>query len=133
MSEKVGFIGLGSMGRPIAEHLLKAGYGLRVYNRDKRKAEPLVAQGAELIEKPGDVPFPGGIVMTMLSDDAAVKSIVESEGFLDHLGRGGVHISMSTISPDTTSELTGIHKVNGTALVSSPVLINPTAAAGKQL
>ena len=63
MSERTGFVGLGNMGRAMAESLLKAGYGLRVYNRDSRKAQSLVAQGAQQVMRPGEAVEPEGIVI----------------------------------------------------------------------
>ncbi len=75
MSDSVGFIGLGNMGEPIAGSLLKAGYGVRVFNRTSSKAEPLVKQGARLVGQARDVAEPGGIVLTMLSDDPTVEAI----------------------------------------------------------
>jgi len=59
MSESIGFVGLGNMGRAMAETLLKAGYGLRVYNRDTRKAQTLVAAGAQQVMRPSARPSPG--------------------------------------------------------------------------
>jgi 3-hydroxyisobutyrate dehydrogenase-like beta-hydroxyacid dehydrogenase len=67
MSERIGFIGLGNMGQPMALNLLKAGFELRVYNRNPARAEPLVAQGAQQVFKPGEVAEPGGIVVTMVA------------------------------------------------------------------
>ncbi len=100
MSEIIGFIGLGHMGRAMASNLLKAGYKLRVYNRDTRKAEPLVAEGAQLVKHPGEAVEPEGIVITMVADDAALEDVtLGPDGILEHLGPGGIHISMSTVSP----------------------------------
>ena len=83
MSESIGFIGLGNMGQPMAGNLLKAGFRLRVYNRDASKAAPLVAQGAQLVSHPGEVVEPGGIVITMVANDDALESVVlGEEGFL---------------------------------------------------
>ncbi len=70
MPETLGFIGLGNMGAPIAANLLKAGYGLRVYNRTAAKAAPLVEKGATLAPKPADVAQPGGIVLPARSWNA---------------------------------------------------------------
>jgi len=75
----LGFIGLGNMGLPIATNLLKAGYQLRVYNRTTQKAGPLVEAGAKLVSSPAETIEPGGIVFTMLADDAAVESVALSD------------------------------------------------------
>jgi 3-hydroxyisobutyrate dehydrogenase-like beta-hydroxyacid dehydrogenase len=71
MKETVGFIGLGGMGLPMATNLLKAGFGLRVYNRTADKARPLLEQGAMLARSPAEAAAPGGIVVTIVSDDRA--------------------------------------------------------------
>ena len=76
MSETIGFIGLGDLGQPIACNLLAAGYALKVYNRTASKAEPLVAQGAQQVFQPRDVLTRGGIVVSVVWDDAALESIV---------------------------------------------------------
>src|SRR5438128_944426 len=83
MSETIGFIGLGQLGLPMATNLLKSGYGLHVYNRTASKADPLVAQGAILASKPADVVISGGVVTSIIWDDAALESIVTSENFLE--------------------------------------------------
>ena len=75
MSQLIGFIGLGSMGQPMASNLLKAGYTLRVHNRTPTKAAPLIAQGAKSVSDPIEVAEPGGIVITMLSNDKAVEGV----------------------------------------------------------
>jgi hypothetical protein len=72
----IGFIGLGSMGLPMAANLLAAGHHLRVHNRTASKADPLLKRGAELMSNAAAVAAPGGIVITMLADDAAVAEAV---------------------------------------------------------
>ena len=81
MSETIGFIGLGHLGLPVATNLLTAGYALRLYNRTASKAESLVAQGAQLAPRPVDAVTTGGIVATIVWDDAALESVVMSDGF----------------------------------------------------
>ena len=72
--ESIGFVGLGKMGQPMARNLLKAGYRLRVYNRDALKARVLGEEGAQPCAYPGAVAEPGGIVITMVSDDTAIHT-----------------------------------------------------------
>jgi len=106
MPETLGFIGLGNMGAAIAANLLKAGYGLRVYNRTAAKAAPLVDKGATLASKPAEVAQSGGIVLTMVADDRALEDLCLASGsFGERLGSGGIHISMSTIAPATAERL----------------------------
>lgn len=134
MNERIGFIGLGNMGRPIASNLLKAGYDLHVYNRDASKAAPLIAEGAHQGLRPDEVVQPGGIAITMLADDAALEQVTLGEdGILKRLGPGGVHISMSTVSPAIARRMADLHAQHGCAYVAAPVFGRPEAAAAKQL
>src|SRR5277367_6161406 len=105
MRETVGFIGLGGMGLAMATNLLKAGFGLRVYNRTAEKARPLLEHGATLARSPAEAVEPGGIVVTMLTDDRAVEEVtLGGNGLLARLGNG-IHLSMSTIAPSTARRL----------------------------
>src|SRR5204863_9674765 len=133
MSETIGFIGLGHLGLPMATNLLHAGYALRVYNRTASKAESLVAQGAHLATRPADAVTSGGIVVTLVWDGAALESVVTSDGFLDHLGPGGIHLSMSTVLPETAKKLAAIHAQHGSVYVEAPIFGRPEAAVAKQL
>jgi 3-hydroxyisobutyrate dehydrogenase-like beta-hydroxyacid dehydrogenase len=134
MSETIGFIGIGSMGAPMARNLLAAGYKLRVYNRTSERARPLVEQGAQLAATPAEVAEPGGIVITMLANDAAVEEVVlGKDGFLQRLATGGLHISMSTIAPATAERLAREHEARGCIYVAAPVFGRPEAAAARQL
>jgi 3-hydroxyisobutyrate dehydrogenase-like beta-hydroxyacid dehydrogenase len=132
MSE-VGFIGLGLLGFPMAKNLLDSGHALRVYNRTASKAEPLVAGGAKLAAKPSDVAVPGGVVVSVVWDDAALESIASSEGFLETLGKGGVHISMSTVSPECAKRVAKMHEARGCHYLEAPVFGRPEAAVARQL
>jgi 3-hydroxyisobutyrate dehydrogenase-like beta-hydroxyacid dehydrogenase len=134
MSETLGFIGLGNMGQPIASNLIRAGYKLRVYNRTPAKAEPLVKQGAMLVSRPAEVSARGGVVLTMLADDRAVEEVaLRDPEFCERLAPGGVHVSMSTISPATSQELAKQHAQRGVAYVAAPVFGRPEAAAAGKL
>jgi 3-hydroxyisobutyrate dehydrogenase-like beta-hydroxyacid dehydrogenase len=89
MTQTIGFVGLGNMGLAMAGNLLKAGFGLRVYNRTPAKARPLLARGATLARSPAEAARPGGIVVTMVSDDRVVEEVtLGSDGFLGRLGDG---------------------------------------------
>ncbi|MCM2998499.1 NAD(P)-dependent oxidoreductase [Paenibacillus cellulositrophicus] len=129
----IGFIGLGNMGQAMALNLIKAGYKLRVYNRTADKAAPLVALGAESVSRPSEAAAKGSIVITMVTDDAALENIVRSEGFMERLGQGGLHLSMSTVSPATSRMLADFHDANGSHYVEAPVFGPPEAAAARKL
>lgn len=134
VSEKISFIGLGSMGQPMALNLLKAGYDLHVYNRDASKTEALTSKGAKRSESPANVVEPGGIVITMVANDAALEHVtLGEEGILQRLGPGGVHISMSTVSPAIARKLASIHAQRGCTYVAAPVFGRPEAAAAQKL
>jgi 3-hydroxyisobutyrate dehydrogenase-like beta-hydroxyacid dehydrogenase len=133
MKESIGFIGLGDLGLPVATNLLDAGYPLVVYNRTAAKADSLVARGARHAAQPVDAVAKGGVVITLVWDDAAVLGIVQSAGFLERLGPGGVHVSMSTILPQTAGTLAALHARHGSRLVEAPIFGRPQAAVARQL
>ena|SRR5487761_532653 len=134
MNEPIGFMGLGNMGLPIAESLLRAGYPLKIFNRTTSKASSLVAAGAQLASSPSEVATRGGIVVTMLADDHALDEVCGGgDSFVDRLGSGGIHISMSTIAPATARRLAEQHGKHNVAYVAAPVFGRPEAAVARQL
>src|SRR3954462_961855 len=132
MPESVGFIGLGNLGHPMAHNLLAAGFPLRVYNRTAAKAAALGEQGATVAKSPAGVATPGGVVITVLSDDAAVEAVTD-DALLAALGKGGVHLSMSTILPATSERLAKSHAKHGVTYLAAPVFGRPEAAAARKL
>lgn len=134
MSETIGFIGLGGMGSAMAANLLKAGFALKVYNRTPERAKPLVDLGAAQVQTPAEAMDEGGIVVTMLTNDAAVESVSFGDsGFGHALGTGGIHLSMSTIAPETSRHLAARHSEQQSQYVSAPVFGKPDAAAAQKL
>ncbi len=134
MSETIGFIGLGGMGSAMAANLIKAGFALRVYNRTPDKAKALVEMGATQAGTPGGAVARGGLVVSMLTNDKALEEITLGEnGLADALGQGGVHVSMSTVSPDTPRRLAQRHAALGGHFVAAPVFGKPDAAAAQKL
>lgn len=134
MSEALGFIGLGSMGLPIATNLIESGYKLRVYNRTPQKAQPLAEKGAEVVDSPASVVEPGGIAITMLANDQALEAVVlGNDGILNKLGTGGIHLSMSTVSPATAKSLAQQHEKQGSHYLAAPVFGRPDAATARKL
>ncbi|WP_257455434.1 NAD(P)-dependent oxidoreductase [Archangium lipolyticum] len=131
---KVGFIGLGNMGQPMAGNLRAAGHELAVYNRSREKAEPLRQQGVRVADSPADAARGAEVVFSMLADDAAVEGVVFGDtGLLAGLGRGALHVSSSTISVALSERLTEAHAKAGQRYVSAPVFGRPEAAQAKQL
>jgi len=133
MTEPIGFIGLGHLGLPIATNLVDAGYAIRIFNRTASKADPLVARGVPLVSRPADTVTPGGVVVTLVWDDAALDAIVSSDGLLDRLGPGGVHIAMTTVAPDTARRLAALHASRGIGYVEAPIFGRPAAATARKL
>ncbi|HET6250909.1 MAG TPA: NAD(P)-dependent oxidoreductase [Tepidisphaeraceae bacterium] len=132
MAESLGFIGLGQMGLPMAGNLLASGFSLVVHNRTPAKAAPLVEKGAKLADSPAGAAAAGGIVVSIVSDDRALEAIVTDE-FLAAMKPGGLHISMSTVSPATNQRLAERHARAGSSLLGAPVFGRPEAAAARKL
>ncbi|MDR3694818.1 NAD(P)-dependent oxidoreductase [Mucilaginibacter sp.] len=134
MGTKIGFIGLGHMGTPMAKNLLDAGYHLQVYNRTLSKIDELGEGAITMCNSPAGAADGASIVITMLSEDEVLKeTVLGKSGILEKLQKGGVHISMSTISPDTAQLLSDAHKAAGSSYLASPVFGRPEAAAAKKL
>ncbi len=134
MGIEVGFIGLGNMGLPMAEALIDAGMSLTVYNRTATKAEPLVAKGARHAVSAAETAKPGGLAVTMVADDAALESITLGEtGLAARLGKGGVHLSMSTVSPALSRRLAEYHAHHGGTYLAAPVFGRPDRARARKL
>ena len=130
---KVGFIGLGRMGAGIAANLLRAGHEVTVYNRTPAKGRALVEQGAPAAARVADA-CRGDAVITMLADDDAVAGVTFGEnGVIGALGKGAIHISMSTISVALSERLAAAHAGAGQRFVAAPVFGRPEAAARAQL
>src|SRR5579871_3599325 len=129
---RIGFIGLGNMGQPIARNLLKAGHDVTVYNRTRERAEALRSDGAKIAGTPAEAAA-GGVVFTMLADDHAVETVVfGDQGILGAL-KNGLHISTSTISTALAKRLAKVHTEKGQKYVSAPVFGRPEAAASAKL
>ena len=122
MAEKVGFIGLGIMGMPMARNLMDAGYELTVHNRSPAKAEELGGEGATVAATPREVAENSDVIITMLPDSPQVREVVADEnGVLEGIGEGALLIDMSTISPVVTEELAEAVKQKGASMLDAPV------------
>ncbi|GAB3752283.1 NAD(P)-dependent oxidoreductase [Spirosoma pomorum] len=130
----VAFIGLGNMGQAIAHNLLKGGHQLTVFNRTKDKADTLLAAGAQWAATPAEAAEQAEVVFTMLTDDSALRDVVTGEfGFLDRLPSGAIHLSCSTIAPNTARQLAELHQQRETTYVACPVFGKPDAAVAAKL
>ena len=128
----VGFVGLGQMGRPMAERLLGAGNALKVWNRTPAAAAPLKEKGAAVASAPAEL-LGCEVVVTMLADDAAVESVWLSSGAAKSMPAGAVHLNMATVSTALTRKLASVHDKNRSFYVAAPVFGRPTMAAQGQL
>ena len=131
---KISFIGLGSMGLPMARNLLQAGHKLTVYNRTSARADALASLGPTVADSPVAAARGANVLFTMLADDAALENVMlGDQGALGALPRGAIHVSLSTISPALARWLDERHRVAGQTYVAAPVFGRPEAAAAKQL
>ncbi len=100
---KIGFIGTGLMGLPMAKNILKAGYNLKAFNRSQNKAAPLKDQGAEISSSIKEAVSDSDFIITMLTDDNAVDEIMSSSDFLKGLKSEATVIDMSSVKPSTAT------------------------------
>jgi 2-hydroxy-3-oxopropionate reductase len=120
MADTVGFIGLGIMGKPMAENLIEAGYDLVAYNRTREKAEEL--DGARVAETPKEVAEQSNIIITMLPDSPQVEEVLAGEeGVLEGIKEGALVVDMSTISPVVTEGLAKKAEEKGASMLDAPV------------
>lgn len=119
---RVGFVGLGSMGSRVVERLLAAGYPVAGWNRSPQRAGPLAAQGMELASTPRAVAESSQVVLSMVTDTAAVEHVAGGEeGILAGLESGAVWADMSTIAPDASQRLAARAAEAGGAMLDAPV------------
>ncbi len=134
MKETVGFVGLGNMGLPMAQNLLKAGYSLQVFNRTSSKAESLLQQGASRAFSPRAVAEQVTVVISMVADDEALEAVaLGEEGILAGLALGGIHVDISTVFPDTSKKLSELYPERGVHFVAAPVFGTLEMAAAARL
>src|SRR5580698_1210011 len=131
---KIGFLGLGKMGAPMALRLLAAGHELSVWNRTEGRTEPLLREGAIAAATPAEAELGADAVITMLFDDAAHEEVLFGpNGLVDALEPGALHIACSTISVALSERLTAEHARRGIDFVAAPVFGRPNVAAEGRL
>jgi 2-hydroxy-3-oxopropionate reductase len=122
MTERIGMIGLGIMGKPMARNLLKAGYPLTVYNRSRTSIEELTAGGARGAGNAREVARASDIVIVMVPDSSDVEAVVLGEGgVLDGAHEGLLIIDMSTIAPAVAQRVATVAKERGIPMLDAPV------------
>lgn len=130
---KIGFIGTGNMGRPMAERLIAAGHELAVYNRSRQKLQPLVGRGARTANTPGAAATGADLVISMLADDASEKSVLGGTSGVFQSGFRGVHVACTTLSVSAAREFAAEHVRAGLGYLACPVFGRPEAAAAGRL
>ncbi|ANS73551.1 3-hydroxyisobutyrate dehydrogenase [Paenibacillus yonginensis] len=127
--KKIGFIGLGTMGAPMASNLLKQGYPVTVYNRSTAKAEALSQEGAAVALTPREAAAGQDVVITMVSDDSSIAAVYDGQdGLLAGLAEGAVVIDSSTISPALSKQLAEKVAAKGGSFLDAPVTGSKPAA-----
>jgi len=122
MDKRIGLIGLGIMGKPMARNLLKAGYPLTVYSRGRSAVEALLADGAAGARSSQEVAERSDVVITMVTDTPDVRQVILGEhSVLTGMQGGGIIIDMSTISPSVTREIAEVVKAKGVHFLDAPV------------
>ncbi|MGV1098852.1 NAD(P)-dependent oxidoreductase [Thiovibrio sp. JS02] len=122
MGEKIGFIGLGIMGRLMAANLLRKGHAVMVYNRTAGKSETLAALGAEVAKNPAEIGSWAESTILMLTGPEAITAVLEGpDGFLATCPPGRTLINMSTVSPDYSRALADRLREKDLTLLDAPV------------
>jgi len=127
----IGYLGAGFMASPMIANLLDDGHSVSVWNRTSAKAQALGALGAQVVPSPEQVCEAGGVIVSCLSDDHALDTLFEDGDILRTLGAGGVHVSMSTISPTCAKRLSKNHNVQNVAYLAVPICGRPEAVEAR--
>ena len=137
MTEKIGFIGLGVMGRPMALHLIRAGYPLSVYARRAQSLAPLTVAGATACASPQELATHSDIIITMVTNTADVEQVVlgddDHSGIIHGAKPGSVVIDMSTIAPAATRRMAQRLAERGVDMLDAPVSGGETGAVNATL
>jgi 2-hydroxy-3-oxopropionate reductase len=122
MSQNVGFIGLGLMGKPMARNLLKKGFPVVVHSRSRGPVDELVNEGATPANSPAEVARAATFIMTMLPDGPDVEKVLEGDnGVFKAMAAGSVIVDSSTIAPATARRLAARAKELGASMLDAPV------------
>src|SRR5258706_5991906 len=119
---KIGWIGLGRMGIPMSQQLIKAGYGVSVFNRTKSGEEALKAVGATAASPPAELLEQSDVVIVMVSNDQAIREIFAGEdGLLSAKVVDKIVVNMSTVSPGISMEMAALCKDRSNHYIDAPV------------
>ncbi|MBW4083459.1 NAD(P)-dependent oxidoreductase [Paenibacillus sp. S150] len=127
--KQIGFIGLGTMGAPMASNLLRSGFGVTVYNRTAAKSEPLRAEGAQVAATPQNAAQGKDVIITMISNDDSIRDVFYGpDGILNVLEPGITVVDSSTISPGLAREIAAAVEERGGRFLDAPVTGSKPAA-----
>lgn len=119
---RVGFVGLGAMGAPMARHLLSAGHDLAVWARRAQSAAPLAAAGAVVCATPAELAARSEVVISIITTSADVDALVRGpQGLAAGFAPGATHVDMSTIAPDAARSVAAYHAERGVGWLDAPV------------
>ena len=119
--KKIGFIGIGLMGLPMAKNILKSGYKLTAFNRSPNKADLLKEFGAEIAKSLGELVNNSDVIITMLTDDKAVDEVMNNQNFVENLKSGKILIDMSSVKPITAKKHANSLKLKDINYLDAPV------------
>ena len=122
MTKRIGFIGLGLMGKPMARNLMKSGFDLIVHNRSRAAVDQLVSEGADPADSPKEAAAAADVIITMLPEDSHVTEVLTAaDGVTESIRPDSVLVDMSTISPTTTRRLAAKVAARGAHMLDAPV------------
>jgi len=134
MIKTISYLGLGTMGSGMATNLLKAGYGLTVWDRSSEKCEPFARKGARLANTPADAVRDVDLVMYSLSNDQAIDEVVfGSNGILSGINKGQIAIDISTVLPATSLREQQAYAERGVDFLDAPVFGSKQESADAKL
>ena len=132
--KKVALVGTGLMGKPMGMNILRKGFPLTVYNRTASKTAVLVEAGARAAESPREAAESADVVITMLSDNEAVESmLIGDKGILGGLRKGTVYIDMSTVTPEASRRFAHMVEEKDAQMLDAPVSGSTNVAENGEL
>jgi 3-hydroxyisobutyrate dehydrogenase len=132
-NDRLGFVGIGYMGRPIAQRLLESGFRLIAYDRDHRKAQELIQYGGKIAQNIAELSSSSNVVLSCLPSDETVFDVYRGpEGVFSNVHRGSLVIDMSTVYPETSQELSKLGSEHGVEVLDVTIS-GSTPAAEKGL
>ena len=129
--KSVGLVGLGAMGLPMAENLMAAGFDLTCFDVDKSAVEHVASKGAKGASTAAEAAAGMDAVITMVPNDAVLREVTchPEHGILRTMGAGAIHVSCSTVHPDTSRELAALHVAGKSAYVGAPIFARADGVA----